>query len=166
SQFQNDFSGWEVNADIDFHRYYLALEYGSWSRSFVVEDEAGNKDPRNKYHNDGTYWRVGVDVNFLLKDIDRNMFFLGARYGRSNFSEELDIAAENPFDGPDAPDVLYSWKHIGVNAHWFELTTGLRVKVWKALWMGYTARFKFGLKADETDKIIPTDVPGDRKSVV
>ena len=33
----------------------------------------------------------------------------------------------------------------GVNAHWIELTGGLRVKIWKAMWMGYTARFKFGL---------------------
>lgn len=158
SQFQSDFSGWEVNAEIDFHRYYLALEYGSWSRSFVVEDDAGNPDMTNKYSNDGTYWRVGVDVNFLLKDIDRNMFFLGARYGRANFSEVLDITAHNPFE--DIVETIPTLSHSGVNAHWFELTTGLRVKVWKVLWLGYTARFKFGLKADDTDEIIPADVPG------
>ena len=159
SQFQSDFSGWEVNADIDFYRYYLALEYGSWSRSFIVEDANGNKDFSNTYKNDGTYWRVGVDVNFLLKDIDRNMFFLGARYGHSNFSEVLDITAPNPFEG-GVNETIPTLSHSGVNAHWFELTTGLRVKVWKVLWLGYTARFKFGLKTDDTAEIIPADVPG------
>src|SRR5688572_4945883 len=61
TQFQDDFKGWEVNADADFGRYYLALDYGSWARTFA--SDSGN------YANDGTYWRAGVDVNFLLKDI-------------------------------------------------------------------------------------------------
>ncbi len=149
TQFQNDFSGWEINADIDFRRYYLALDYGSWARTF--KSDSGN------YSNDGTYWRVGVDVNFLLKDIDRNLFFVGARYGRANFSEDLTIDIYNPFT-TGRENLRFA--HSGINARWFELTTGIRVKIWKILWMGYTARFKFGLKHDETDKIIPADVPG------
>ena len=35
TQFQSDFSGWEVNADVDFYRFYLAADYGSWSRTFA-----------------------------------------------------------------------------------------------------------------------------------
>lgn len=150
TQYQSDFSGWEVNADIDFRRYYLAVDYGSWSRTFK-SDSAGN------YSNDGTYWRVGIDVNFLLKDIDRNMFFVGARYGRANFSENLNVFAYNQFT-ETYEDLNYY--HSGINARWFELTTGIRVKIWRVLWMGYTARFKFGLKHDETENIIPSDVPG------
>ncbi len=149
SQYQKDFSGWEVNADIDFRRYYLALDYGSWSRTF-------NSDSGN-YFNDGTYWRAGVVVNFLLKDLDRNMFFVGARYGRANFSEDLTIYAYNEFTKTYE---YLNYTHSGINARWFELTTGIRVKMWKAIWMGYTARFKFGLKHDETEHIIPSDVPG------
>jgi hypothetical protein len=149
TQFQDNFSGWEINADVDFHRYYLALDYGSWARTF--KSDLGN------YSNDGTYWRVGVDVNFLLKDLDRNMFFLGARYGKANFSENLNVIAYNDFT--DAYENL-EYSHSGINAHWFELTTGLRVKIWKMIWMGYTARFKFGLKHDNTENIIPSDVPG------
>ena len=34
TQFQDDFSGWEVNGDVDFHRYYLAVDYGAGSRTF------------------------------------------------------------------------------------------------------------------------------------
>ena len=150
TQYQSDFSGWEVNGDVDFHRYYLAVDFGSWSRTF-------QSDSGNNYSNDGTYWRVGVDVNFLHKDVDRNMFFLGGRYASANFSEHLTVYALNEFTG------MYeslNYNHSGVNARWFELTTGLRVKIWKALWMGYTARFKFGLKYDDTENIIPSDVPG------
>lgn len=151
SQFQNNFTGWEVNADMDFHRYHLALDYGSWGRTYS-SDSAGN------YSNDGTYWRAGIDVNFLLKDPDRNMFFIGFRYGKANFSEILNVYAFNPFD---SIYVSNDYSHSGIHARWFELTTGIRVKIYKIIWMGYTARFKFGLKHDSnTENIIPSDVPG------
>jgi hypothetical protein len=149
TQFQDDFSAWELNADVDFHRYYLAIDYGGGSRTF--RSNFGN------YSNDGTYWRVGVDVNFLLKDPDRNMFFFGARYGKANFSQDLTVIATNEF----TKEPMYlAYDDASVNAHWFELTTGLRVKIWKMIWLGYTARFKFGLSVDETEHIIPSDIPG------
>lgn len=150
TQFQDGFSAWEVNADVDFYRYYLAIDYGAGSRTFL-SDTSGN------YSNDGTYWRVGVDVNFLLKDPDRNMVFFGARYGKANFSQDLTVLAWNKFT--QSHETL-EYHNGSVNAHWIELTGGLRVKIWKALWMGYTARFKFGLQSDDTENIIPSDVPG------
>jgi hypothetical protein len=150
TQFQDNFSAWEVNADVDFHRYYLAIDYGAGSRTFLT-DTAGN------YSNDGTYWRVGVDINLLVNDPDRNMLFFGARYGKANFSQDLTVLAWNQFT-QSHENLEY---HNGsVNAQWIELTGGLRVKIWKALWMGYTARFKFGLSTDDTENIIPSDVPG------
>jgi hypothetical protein len=150
SQFQDNFTGWEINADIDFYRYFLALDYGSWGRTFTSDS--------GHYSNDGTYWRAGVDINFLVKDIDRNMFFIGFRYGRANFSEDLNVYVQNYF--VDDSFVTLNYSHSGIKAHWFELTSGLRVKVWKMIWMGYTARFKFGLKYGSSENIIPSDVPG------
>jgi len=150
SQTKDDFNGWEVNADVDFYRYYLALDYGASARTFASPD-SGN------YSNDGTYWRAGVDINFLAKDPERNMFFVGARYGQATFSQNLTVIAHNVFD--NTLETL-NYAETGVNAHWFELTTGLRVRMWKMIWMGYTARFKFGLSYDATENIIPTDVPG------
>src|SRR5688572_9443750 len=73
--YDETFKGWELNADVDFYRYYLTVDYGYWGRNFEGRG--------NVYDNDGTYFRAGVDVNFLTKDPDRNMFFVGARYGRS-----------------------------------------------------------------------------------
>src|SRR6185295_6503926 len=82
------FNGWEVNADVDFYRYYLTVDYGSWSRTEVLDN--------GDYKNNGTYFRVGVDVNFLLKDPDRNMFFIGFRYGHSAFNENLNVTHDTP----------------------------------------------------------------------
>lgn len=148
STYDKNYTGWEANADIDFDRYYLALDYGSWARTF--------DKPGSYYNNDGRYFRAGVDVNFLTKDPDRNMFFIGARYGRGTFSENLRLQTTDPVWGPVESNLSTS----DVKASWFELTTGLRVKMWKMIWMGYTARFKFGLSTNESDDLIPHDVPG------
>lgn len=146
--YDKTYTGWEVNFDADFNRYYLAVDYGSWGRTFTPDSGA--------YSNDGRYWRAGVDFNFLKKDPDKNMFFFGLRYGHSSFSEKLEITTYDPRWGSGPRQFDYS----GQRAHWFELTTGLRVKMYKFIWMGYTARFKFGLKIDESAEMLASDVPG------
>lgn len=145
---QDDFNGWEIHGDIDFNRYYLALEYGTSGRNLNSDSAV--------YANTGKFWRAGVDVNFLTKDPDRNVFFLGARYGRSVYTESMSVQRYDRVWGFMA-DNFY---HAGVNAWWIELTSGLRVKVWKILWLGYTGRFKFALSTDGTEEMLPHDVPG------
>jgi hypothetical protein len=143
------FSGWEANVDVDFYRYYVALDYGNWSRLYERGDGL-------RYENNGGYFRAGVDVNFLTRDPNRNMFFIGARYGRGTFDETFNLV--DTMDNGDP----YTNRYVNTNipARWFELTTGVRVKIWSFLWMGYTARFKFGLKAGDTPAMLPHDVPG------
>jgi hypothetical protein len=148
SNIQDNFKGWEVNAEVDFNRYYLNVEYGSWGRNFLTDSAT--------YQNDGRYWRVGVDVNFLLKDPDRNMFFIGLRYGRSNFSEQMTVISDDDIWGANAD----SYNNSAVTAQWKELTSGIRVKIYKFIWMGYTARFKFGLNSEGQNEMLSHDVPG------
>ena len=148
NNFTDNFSGYEINADVDFNRYYLAVDYGNWGRNFVTQDHA--------YSSDGNYFRVGADVNFLKKDPEKNMFFLGMRYVRSVFSEYLSTQVSDSVWG--FPRQEYT--NTNVKGRWFELTGGIRVKVWKIIWMGYTARFKFALKTSDSPFMIPHDVPG------
>lgn len=146
--YDKSFLGWEMNADVDFYRYLAAFDFGTWSREFHPE--------LGSYSNKGTYWRLGGDINFLLKDPDRNLVFFGLRYGRSTFSETYVVQTTDPVWG------TYSNTYVNsdVNGRWYELTGGIRVKIWKMIWMGYTARFKFGLKTNETGTMLPSDVPG------
>ncbi len=127
----SSFSGWEANADIDFGRYYAALDYGSWSRELPITN--------GTYENDGRYFRVGMDINFMLKDPDKNMFFIGFRYARSYFNER----AVYQTSAIEFGDFQMESSNPGAKAGWAELTTGLRVKIWKQFWLGYTARMKF-----------------------
>lgn len=149
SQVGTNFDGWEVNADLDFYRYYLTVDYGYWARQLPIKN--------GSFENAGNYFRVGADVNFLLKDPDRNMFFLGYRYGQSTFDHSSTYSKYLVTD-PINQSTTYADK--GVDAHWMELTGGLRVKIWKMIWMGYTARFKFAPRASGYRELQPYDIPG------
>ena len=149
SQFRSDFKGWEVAADVDFYRWYLVAEYGA-SSAYETLDGGG------LYTNDGTFFRIGVDVNFLYKDPDKNMFFLGARFGHSSFSDHLTYTYDVGHFPPSAFDV----SNPNVTGTWMELTSGLKVKIWSIFWLGATGRFKFGLDTDGTGDLISYDIPG------
>lgn len=152
----DSFSGWEVSADVDFYRYLLTVDVGQWSRNFETNDD--------QYSNDGKFFRIGADVNFLPEDPNGNAIILGARYGRSVFTEYYTVHGDDPVWGTF--DENYS--NVDVPARWFELTGGIRVKIWKLLWLGYTARYKFGLSTGDTPDMLPNDIPGygrtDKKS--
>lgn len=143
----DSFNGSEFSADVDFYRYYLVAEVGQWKRNFTTLDET--------YSNDGSYWRMGVDVNFLKKDEQKNMFFLGVRYASAAFNEQLDISLGNTWNTGST-----SYSNTNTRATWAEATGGLRVKMGKFFWMGYTARYKFALNTKEQTNLVPHDVPG------
>lgn len=147
TQTDESFSGYEINADVDFYRYFLTIDAGRWERNFSADEE--------DYNNSGNYFRVGVDINFLKKDPEKNMFFFGMRYGQSKFSENLHVTSD-PVWGP----VNINYTNEDKKAGWGELTTGIRVKMWKFFWMGYTARFKFGLSMNGSNEFATYDVPG------
>ncbi len=144
----NEFDGWEASVDLDLDRYYFTVEIGNWEKSRL--------SPTQSYSNSGNYFRIGGDVNFLLKDPDRNMFFVGFRYGHSTFSEQLRYTTSDAVFG----DFQRTVSNESMKAGWGEVTMGLRVKIWSELWMGYTARLKVAPTVGTTGEFIPYDIPG------
>jgi Domain of unknown function (DUF6048) len=143
-----NFNGWEVNADVDIYRYFLAMDYGRWATMEPLKN--------GYYDNGGKYFRFGVDVNFLKKDPDRNMFFLGFRIGRSSFSDSIAYSYGDEY----YTTVTKNLVNTNLVGHWTELTTGLRVRIWKYFWMGYTARMKFSPSVDGNEELTTFDIPG------
>jgi hypothetical protein len=143
------FKGWEINVDADvYRRFYVTMDYGSSTSTYIL----GN----GVYGNKGTYYRVGVDVNFLLKDPDRNMFFVGLRHGHASYSDYSDYSFTDPAFGP----ITINASNTNPRANWKELTTGIRVKVWKFVWLGATMRIKFRLVGKDQWELVSYDVPG------
>lgn len=143
------YRGWEINADADMGRFYLAGDYG-----FAQRDET--LATGGDYHTKGNYWRVGVDLNLLKKDPDRNMLFFGLRYARASSQEILNYTAFDPLFG----NVAFTSMNPTVTGSWGELVAGLRVKIWKEFWMGFTSRLKVGLSVKGATDLSVYYVPG------
>lgn len=143
------FDGWEINADADLGRFYVAGDYGKSARNEILVNNG-------TYSNDGTYWRAGLDVNILKKDPDRNMLFFGLRYARASYSERSDLTVMDPFFGSQQ----YALVNPNASAAWGEMIAGLRVKVWKELWMGFTSRMKLALAVRGNEQLASYNVPG------
>jgi len=147
--YTNYWKGWEVNVDADiYRRFYATFDYGSWTTNYALNNGV--------YSSDGRYFRVGVDINFLLKDPERNMFFIGLRRGHTNYTDYTDYS----YVDPNFQTVDLHAGNADARANWNELTTGLRVKIWKFVWLGVTGRIKFGYSGKNQVELVSYDVPG------
>lgn len=144
-----NYYGWEVNADIDFGKFYFSVDYGFGGRTDKLALDG-------MYKNQGSYWRAGWDANILLKDPDKNMLYFGFRYCRSYFKESAFLSISDSIYG----DFTQSLNNDKVRARWFELVAGLKVKVWSHLWIGYTCRLKIAPKASGYGELKSYDIPG------
>lgn len=144
----DSYAGYEAVVDVDFYRYLFVAEFGSVNRKIDV----ANGD----YQNDGSFYRVGVDVNFLINDPDQNIFFIGFRYGNSSFNEHLSFISANP----NYSDSTFLKNNVNMRGAWGEVTSGLKVKIWKGLFMGFTGRFKFAPGTKGSPEFIAYDMPG------
>ncbi|MCS7017976.1 MAG: DUF6048 family protein [Cytophagales bacterium] len=155
----------ELTADLAFNRnkHFIVADWGyaSTKRERNAEDNLRNIS----YHNTGTYWRVGWDYNVLHKTFtDRqSALLLGFRYGRANFEQQATyIAISTPwgFGGTPASPAFSETISEQLSYRWWEMVTGLRVAVWRELYLGYTFRIKLAGKANEVNRMLPNEIPG------
>ena len=146
---QADVRQWKFSADIDFYRYFLNIEYGIFDRQWDA--------PNSTYINKGSFLKIGPDVNFLHRDPDQSALFIGMRYAISNYEDNLQYNYSNVFwsDGSDFVD------NSSLSSQWFEITTGIKVKLSTYIWMGYTARFQFNVNDNHaSNELAPHWIPG------
>ena len=136
-----DISSFEGMAEIDFGNWYFVAETGSKTILRGVD---------YAYKSVGDYWRVGADVNMIPSSPGRHVLSVGFRYGRSHFDEQL-------FDPTQGIRV----NNANINASWIELTSGLRMKLWRQLYLGYQLRLRgFKSLSDESGDLQTYDIPG------
>ena len=136
----------EVQLDVDFRQYLLALEYGT---SEVTEMGEGFS-----YQNKGNYFRVGPDINFMYQPDKLHAVFVGLRYASSKLDDELVYDTEDAFG-----NTRISSFNDNAKAQWAELVTGTKVNLWKGLFIGFTIRYKF-LKSVKAGDLEPHWIPG------
>ncbi|MFY7789075.1 MAG: DUF6048 family protein [Thermoflexibacteraceae bacterium] len=92
----------------------------------------------------GGYILLGVEYNFMRKYFNDEALVAGVRYGRSFFNHSLAYSLiEDSLWNVQVPDneiVQGSMEQTGLSADWFELVGGLKVNVWKNIFVGTTVR--------------------------
>lgn len=154
--------GFEFQADYALRKnaVYLAAEAG-YGR--------GNIDYSFlKYTTQSTFARIGIEKSFLDKvgDEDFDIGFLGFRYGIAGGSySDAEFSVLSPFGGKSEGE------EPGRNfvVHWGEIVGGIKVEVWRGIFLGWTVRGKFLFNPKQFRSISPNYIAGygkgDRTSI-
>jgi len=136
----------EYQLDIDFRHYLLNFEYGT---NKVEETGDGFL-----YSGEGSYFRIGPEINFMHHLEKQNVLFAGFRYASSKIDDRLEYDTEDAFG-----TTRITATNDQAKAQWAELVTGTKIKLWKGLFVGFTIRYKF-LKTVSTESLEPFWIPG------
>jgi hypothetical protein len=148
----------EAEADVDFERFFLVANYGI--SSYKLDE------PTYLYENQGTYLRIGPDINFMHDDPNYNLMFFGLRYARSSFNDKLQYDTQAIIQSETTwPNTMQTTSNDNARANWYEMVTGLKIRIVKQLYMGFTMRFKLLMKTKQTAILKPYYIPGFGKNV-
>jgi hypothetical protein len=143
----------EVTTDMSFkdNRYFVVADIGYATSRFLKPNfnlALRKVDNGFQYDIQGSYFRIGLDYNFMRRYFNNEVMFVGFRYGQSFFSHSF---AYNPlpdsvwnvnFD-PTQRTPIMEMEQSGLTANWGEITSGLKVNLWKNIFLGYTVRIMF-----------------------
>jgi hypothetical protein len=149
SLFDPDKKAFEINADVDLYKFFITADYGMASWEFSRENFA--------YDNSGSYFKAGIDYNLLARDPDLNVIYFGLKYAHSSFDENFSYSMTDPFFYDYAEQI----SKPGMSANWYEANFGMKIRVWKDLYLGWAGRIKFAKKVSANDTSFDTYyIPG------
>lgn len=145
---ESDHAEFDFTSDIAIDKFLLNFDYGLLDKKRI-----GNEI---NYHVSGNFFRVGIDFNVLKKDPDGNAFFFGVKYGRGKSDHSLMYTYNDPIFGEYSDAREFN----SVNVRWYELNSGVKVKLFWEIWAGFTGRLKFAAKYDHSIELSPYELPG------
>lgn len=181
------YNGLTISADLyglganvlgsDFLSTEIAIEASLKNRYFpIVEIGYGTTDAWSergtKYKTSAPYFRIGMNYNTMYKKGNPNFLYVGFRYGYSSFSYDVsNMPAEDPIFGgsienPGMTDDIWGgsvpFNHKGLKASmgWFELLVGVRAKIYKDFYMGWTVRYQRSMNKSFNEYGVPWYIPG------
>ncbi len=157
---QSTYYGFQI--DVPVRQFMFSVDYG---RMDISRNNQQTEQPSRNftYSSQGSFFRAGVDVN-LLKDkaTDSNdafgdIIFFGLKYARSRLDDQLSFqtAGDSIYEATplqQSNDKLRAW--------WLEMNAGVKVEIFKNIFLGYTLRYKFFRRFSDKTSLTPYEVPG------
>ncbi|NDV59096.1 DUF6048 family protein [Bacteroides sp. 519] len=153
----------------------IAVEANLKNRFFpIAEIGYGTTNTRSDntnilYKSSSPYFKIGMNYNTMYKKNNKGHLYVGLRYAFSPMSYDIEsIDLENGTDtNPNLEDGVWGttrpgFDHKGLKAtmHWFELVCGVKVHIYKQIYMGWSVRMKYRITASPSEYGDPWMVPG------
>ena len=136
--FQPTVRQFEAAADLQVHKYLAVVEVGQ--ASFLYQPTEGNFI----YSSAGSYFRLGADINLIKPDPKFNGIFVGVRHGRNSYVDRLFVFLPDERDGYG--EQVLNLENPAMRDRWWEVVASTKIQVWNGLFLGYSARYRFGYK--------------------
>lgn len=144
--------GYEISADYRLNKtIYLVAEGGFGHSDYQY--------PELSYTTKNSFVRVGFDKSLLpeISKNDRDMAFVGLRYGLALIHRgTASFVYQDPLYGSTYGTVAGK----NMQAHWLEITGGVKVFLWKNIWAGWQVRGKFLLNQKAFRELAPDYLAG------
>ncbi|MGD1890839.1 MAG: DUF6048 family protein [Cyclobacteriaceae bacterium] len=160
-------------ADLVLGRYMLVAEYGSGelTRNNLPESVDIVNNPYS-YQGQGSYFRIGPDVNLLINQAktsfraDADGIFFGLRFARGQVTDRMTLQTRDDILDVDGnnnafwPEQTITAQNDNLGVIWFEMTAGMKVQLYRNIFLGYNLRFKLARNFFGNPALIPYEVPG------
>jgi len=167
------FNGIAVSADLigpvqlmmsSYGQYQAALRVNLKNKWFPVAEvgygkaNADDVSTKLSYQTGAPYGRLGMDWNINKEKNDSYRIYAGFRYAYTSF--KYDIDSHGVIDPVWKKPADFSAHHQQASQHWLELVFALDAKLWGALRMGWSVRYKRRLFHQQQEIGEPWYVPG------
>lgn len=153
---------WGLQADFPIRQYMLVLDYGQ-AEIHRENTEAGQPGRNFQYDSKGAFFRAGIDVN-LLKGKQSDSFdawgdviYFGLRYAYSRIDDQITFSTEQDTIF-NATTLTQQNSNLGI--WWLEMNAGVKVEIFKNIFLGYALRYKFFRRFINKGSLLPYEVPG------
>lgn len=143
--------GSEFSADLELWPNWFPVFESGYELMKIRTDYIG-------YTGQGSYSRLGIDYNILQAESpkDKDLFFIGLRYGFSLARQKVDYYYIDSYWGPE----VGQFASQNFFAHWGEFLIGLKGEIFRNLYFGWTVRGKVKMHHKEMDLPPVYFIPG------
>jgi len=152
----NETFSYEVALQTDLkHKYFPVVEIGYGGADRISSTNIA-------YKTNAVFGRVGLDFNIMKEKKSvkptNNLFLAGVRVGFSSFNYDItNVTIANDYWGEN---LTLNYENIPATKVWIEFVAGMRVEIFKNVFLGWTVKNKSTSSQDVSGKFTPWYIPG------
>lgn len=152
----NETFSYELALQTDLkHKYFPVVEVGYGGADKISSSNIG-------YKTSAVFGRVGLDFNIMKEKKSvkptNNLFIAGVRVGFSNFKYNItNVTIANDYWGEN---LNMNYVSIPASKVWIEFVAGMRVEIFKNVFLGWTVKNKSISSEEVSGKFTPWYIPG------